>query len=510
MRIAALLGCLALAAPAAATPGPTPPVPAAATPPTPSPVPVTATPPTPSPAPVAATPPSLSPPPAQSACPPPPAAATAELTERVRRNLTENRPGTTDIDVTAVCELRGGWLMDVSFPARDHDDDGELRDGRVHIAWIVPSRGRPNWLLGWSPGPVYDFDGDGRPEPSTLWHGTVLEIWFSGGRQSSRNMLALTDGFRPEGRWASWNGQIVYLTHDEQDRLHAFGFRPGEARREILEAACRLAAPGETCATAVALPRSIPHTAFNDPPHGQAAAVLGARATRATCAQLDDAAKIEHARVIEQAALRRLDPIAPLVFTWGCVSHGASPVVVHAVQPHDSGTAELWTIRSGRPRFERAARREMPDEWAEYAEILLTSHADLDGDGFDESIIAEFAGKPLAARYTVTLAGSRRELPSDVVVRGADGARDGIARLPPLNRPVPRHAPCEPVSPDACMPSPPPVGWWPVYYEAHWDWEHEPPQILAWRGERFAPIRAARLAEIIAETAAARAAQPRP
>jgi hypothetical protein len=36
----------------------------------------------------------------------------------------------------------------------------------------------------------------------------------------------------------------------------------------------------------------------------------------------------------------------------------------------------------------------------------------------------------------------------------------------------------------------PVVGWWPLNGVAHWDWEREPPQILVWRGERFAPIAA--------------------
>src|SRR5262249_40632817 len=159
----------------------------------------------------------------------------------------------------------------------------------------------------------------------------------------------------------------------------------------------------ETCATTPALPRSMPHTGYQDPPHDQAATVLGARPTHATCAQLDDAAKIQHARIIEQAVLRRQgnEAIAPLMFTWGCVSHGEAPGVVHATLPHDAGTAELWTIRNNRPRFERAAHWQTPDEWAAFADIELPGHGDLDGDGFDESIIAEFAGKPLAARYTV-------------------------------------------------------------------------------------------------------------
>jgi hypothetical protein len=141
---------------------------------------------------------------------------------------------------------------------------------------------------------------------------------------------------------------------------------------------------------------------------------------------------------------------------------------------------------------------------SEFADIALASHADLDGDGFDESIVAEAAGKPRAARYTVTIAGTRRELPSDVVVRGADGARDGIARLPSLCVPA---APWQ-VSPDACPSSRPPKGWWPVADEVYWDWENEPPQILVWRGERFAPISASRLAAIVAETAALRADHP--
>lgn len=498
MRIAALLGCLALASPAAATPPPTPP-------PTP-------------PAPAAAAPPAaLPPPPAQRACPPPPAAAAAELAERVRRELLWDQKRITDVEVTAICEVRGGWLMDASLAPRNPRvyspelEYGELRDGRAHTPWVVPPRGAPHRMIFWSPGPTYDFDGDGHPEPSTLWHGSMLEIWFSGGRQPSFSVLPLNYEPLPDDRWASWNGQIVYLAHDEQSRLHAFGFRPGEARHEIAEAACQLAAPGEVCATAAALPRSLPQNSFRDAPQERAAAVLGAHPTRATCAQLDDAAKIQHARVIEHAMLRRLlgnEAIAPLAFTWGCVSHGEAPVVVHAELSSDAGAAELWTIRGGRPRFERAAHWQTPSVGSEFADITLVSHADLDGDGFDESIVTEAAGKPLAARYTVAIAGTRRELPSDVVVRAADGARDGIARLPPLCEPGAPGAPSVPVSPDACLPSGPTKGWWPVAGEVHWDWEREPPQILVWRGERLAPIRAARLAEIVAETAALRAAHP--
>src|SRR3954469_22412199 len=131
MRIAALLGCLALAAPAAATPPPTPtPTPApppAATPPPPAP------PAPPSPAP-------LPPPPAQRACPPPPAATAAELAERVRRELLWNRKQITDVEVIPICEVRDGWLMEASMAPRDASkyspdlEYGELRDGRAHTA----------------------------------------------------------------------------------------------------------------------------------------------------------------------------------------------------------------------------------------------------------------------------------------------------------------------------------------------------------------------------------------
>jgi len=421
--------------------------------------------------------------------------------------------------VIPICEVRDGWLMEASMAPRDaskYNPDlayGELRDGRAHTPWVVPPRGAPHWMIFWSPGPTYDFDGDGHPEPSTLWHGSMLEIWFSGGRQPSFSVLALNREPLPDDRWASWNGQIVYLAHDEQSHLHAFGFRPGEARHEIAAAACQLAAPGEVCATAAALPRSLPHTSFREAPQERAAAVLGAHPTRATCAQLDDAAKIQHARVIEHAMLRRLlgnEAIAPLAFTWGCVSHGEAPVVAHAELPSDAGAAELWTIRGGRPRFERAAHWQTPSVGAEFADIALASHGDLDGDGFDESIVAEATGTPLTARYSVTLAGARRALPSDVVVRGADGARDGIARLLPLCWPGAPGAPSAQVSPAACLPSAPANGRWPVAGEVEWDWEHEPPQILVWHGARFAPISASQLAAIVAETAAARAAQPRP
>jgi hypothetical protein len=38
-----------------------------------------------------------------------------------------------------------------------------------------------------------------------------------------------------------------------------------------------------------------------------------------------------------------------------------------------------------------------------------------------------------------------------------------------------------------------------------WDWEHEPPQVLVWRGTRFVPLPRAELSAIISETAAERA-----
>jgi hypothetical protein len=39
-----------------------------------------------------------------------------------------------------------------------------------------------------------------------------------------------------------------------------------------------------------------------------------------------------------------------------------------------------------------------------------------------------------------------------------------------------------------------------------WDWEHQPPQVLVWRGARFVPLADAAVAAITAETTAERAA----
>lgn len=90
------------------------------------------------------------------------------------------------------------------------------------------------------------------------------------------------------------------------------------------------------------------------------------------------------------------------------------------------------------------------------------------------------------------------------VLRAADGKRDGIVRLRPFVAAVTAGPPCVPVSPDSCLPGPPPVGWWPQH-DGSWDWEHEPPQVLVWRGTRFVPLPRAELSAIISETVTERA-----
>jgi len=106
----------------------------------------------------------------------------------------------------------------------------------------------------------------------------------------------------------------------------------------------------------------------------------------------------------------------------------------------------------------------------------------------------------------INLGGSDRVVPSNLVLRAADGTRDGLVRLRPFAVPTPAPGPCERVSPDSCLPGPPPAGWLPSDATGSWDWEHQPPQVLVWRGTRFVPLAGAAIATIVAETAAQRAA----
>src|SRR5262249_25380619 len=162
-----------------------------------------------------------------------------------------------------------------------------------------------------------------------------------------------------------------------------------------------------------------------------------------------------------------------------------TPVVANASKPRDRTAAELWMIHAGSAQFRRGVSSGAPDEWTSTTEYELAGPVDLDGDGVAESIVVEEQSHPAYARYTVTLDGRRRELPGAPAVPAADGPRDGIVRLRPFSRPAGPPAPCPPSAPpDACSPGPPPQGWWPVT-EGSWDWEHQPPQILVWRGGKL-------------------------
>jgi hypothetical protein len=216
---------------------------------------------------------------------------------------------------------------------------------------------------------------------------------------------------------------------------------------------------------------------------------------------------------IEQAVLREIDDHmmslagGPLHFTWGCTSHDETPVVIDVVQDNGGMGSELWSVRGDKATRRRSHWSSPPDEWTSTYRIAIGDHGDFDGDGFDESIIEDQFSHPGAyVQLTVHLGGADLVVPSHLVLRAADGKRDGIVRLRPFAVPAPPRGHCKPTTPDDCRPGPPPGGWLPMDPAGSWDWEHQPPQVLVWRGARFVPLADAAVAAITAETTAERAA----
>jgi hypothetical protein len=459
----------------------------------------------PSPPPSTPSPPST-PPPAAS-CPPPSPARDKQIRARINQTFARDKIASAP-EITPVCEEQGGWLVSVAYaePSGVDYSVDKLDDGRIRALWRVSDKGA--WPVGeWTLGPTLDFDGDGKPEASTWYtNHQELKIWFAGGRKAAYVTLPMPIHFEPADgeRWTRLDGYPVWLSGVGDD-MHGFRFRPDHGRDELSPADCARAA-GQPCASTPIQRGAQGEYYHSDPLSDTGAAVLGHRKTGAICAQLDDATKARIGNAIEQDELRNSDPngvITEVVLTWGCTSHGETQVSLEATDHHDGSASAWYSVRGEQITAVRGAWQAAPDEYADRSSVYIVGHADLDGDGFDESIIVEAAGRPEGARYTVRIAGQLHELPSSQIYRGADGARDGIVRLRPFARRAGRVR-CDPTEPLGCL-GLPPVGWWVRSNDESWDWEHDRPEILVLRGGQLVPLAKPALDAIISETAAPRA-----
>jgi hypothetical protein len=437
------------------------------------------------------------------ACLTPSPALDQQIRTRLTRQLEAGRVK-GPFEIVPVCEEQAGWLVTVTYDVTDpyaYDRHEALGNGRVREVWWMPAKEAPWQLSNWAIGPTLDFDGDGQPEASTWFRfRNELKIWFDGGRTPVYLMLEI-DSTGHDQVWAELDGApvLLYGTYNGLRGLRVRRDRSGEA---LSPADCARAA-GKPCAT-VPSARQVYDV---DPRIDPVAAMLGHRHTLATCAQPDEATKARVARAIEDDELRLADPdgfVQAPELTWGCISHGEVPVIFRADNPSDASTTSWYSVRGEQRTRIRRLPVSWPSEWSDSQRVELVGHADLDGDGFDESIIAEFAGKPVGTHYTVRLGGQLRELPARAVYRGADGKRDGIVRSQPFAERA-RRDECVPVSPDSCLPGGPPVGWWIGRGPESWDWARDRPEIVVWRGDRFAALPRRAIDAIIDETAAARA-----
>jgi hypothetical protein len=437
-------------------------------------------------------------PPEEQPCPPPAPAQRAALQRSVNATIAQMDPRRVGppIEIRPICEEARGWLVEAAW--NDRMSWGSAAQTASSMWLAAP--GRPaQWLPDTAAGPTYDFDGDGTPEASTI-AGIALEIWFRRGTAPSYALLGLDGGPATSLRWARWGTAVVWLGPGSTGALRALGFRPGRAPFEIPDAACALADPATGCE------RQPPPLPPADPPEQP---VIARGPSPSTCAQLDDATRRAMQDVIEQAVLgHQGDPPAvdPPHFQWGCASHGETPVVVSVMLARDHTAHERWRIRGGKAELVRRASSSTPDEWTESNVIQLGDHGDLDGDGFDESILVEtWSGHGSWSRFTVRLGGVDRELPSGLIVHAPDGKRDAIVE-PPMGSTPPRPGCIADARDGSCMSTPPPR-WLPQGYETY-DWELHAPQVRVWNGARFVALSPAEVAKVIAQTRAARATMP--
>jgi len=395
--------------------------------------------------------------------------------------------------IRPVCAERSGWLVEV---VTSRSLSGSRTQQPAPTAWLVPAHGVAISLDGWTIGPVYDFDGDGHPEATTIADGGELKIWFDGGARASYVLNG--DG----AQWLARNGKILVGSGGS-----AFEIAPGEAYVN-----------GATQASFFH-PRTAPaYSCTSD--DGQAAAIahmLTHGRSPAPCAQLPEADKAmqEHAIATALITRRDLDAVIGIHFEWGCTSHGDTPVVVDYDGMRDKTGVELWSVHDGKAIKRDSSESPAPDEYSAHDSIAIGPSGDFDGDGAAESIIehshhASAHGTTFA--YHVMLGGAMRALPSDLVVRAVVGDRDGVVRTQSFSKPHVVTA-CHDSDPNTQLDCElqPPAGYVKADSCGPWDWDKHPPQIVALgAATAFAPMSRAGVVAIVAATAEDRAALAMP
>jgi hypothetical protein len=405
--------------------------------------------------------------PPQAAC----AAPTAAERTRLANALGSAAP------IRPICAERGGWLVEVATSPP--------------TAWLVPAHGDATQLdRAWTIGPVYDFDGDGHPEATTIADEGELVIWFDGGARSSYVIGA--DGTH----WLARDGKILVGSEG-----WAFAVAPGTGYY-VPDTINASNTPGAySCTSDAGEAAAVAHMLA----HGRAAA---------PCTQLGTGDQVAQQRAIMTALLARrdLEGVTRMHFAWGCTSHGETPVVVGYDGLHDTTGSELWSVRDGRATLRDGVTSPAPGEWSFHDDIALGPSGDFDGDGAAESIIehshhAEAHGTTFA--YEVMIGGAMRSLPSDLVIRGD---RDGVVRTSSVSKPHVVTA-CHESDPNTQLDCElqPPEGYVKVAACGPWDWEKHAPEIVALGAtKKFAPVSRAAVSALVAATAADRAALTTP
>jgi hypothetical protein len=410
----------------------------------------------------------VAPPPPQAACTPPTAAERTRLETQIRawRKLINEDDSAA---VRFVCAERAGWLVEIAT--------------KPPTAWLVPAHGDPTMLDGWTIGPVYDVDGDGRPEATTIGYTSELKIWFDA--PAGASFVLDANGTQ----WLARGGKVLVGSDDS-----AFEVVPGKA---YVNFASGVAAQphrdvGYSCTSDDHEAAEIAHMLM----HGR---------SPAPCAQLPAADKATQESAIATAMITRIDlaGVIGIHFEWGCTSHGETPVVVDYDGMRDNTGVEVWTIHDGKATQRDGVTSSAPGEYSSHDGIALGSFGDFDGDGAAESIFvhshhASAHGTTFA--YKVMVGGVMRALPSDLVVRAAVGDRDGVVGTQTTPHVM---MPCHSTDPNTQLDCElqPPADYVRADSCGPWDWDKHPPQIVALgTTSSFTPITRAAVTAIVRAT----------
>jgi len=427
-----------------------------------------------------APPPPAPPLPPQAACTAPTAAERTRIETAIHAQRKINNED--DAAIRPVCAERAGWLVEVATEPPQ--------------AWLVPAHGYLIRLEGWTFGPVYDVDGDGHPEATTIAEGSELKIWFDGPGRAS--YVLNTDGTR----WLARGGKVLVGSD-----ASAFEVTPGKAYLNPDTSAP--APPPKAAAYSCTSDTNTPDAQQVD----AIAHMLAHGRASAPCGQLSAADKTTQESAIATALITRidLDGVIRIRFDWGCTSHGEAPVVVAYDSMRDNTGAELWSVHDGKASAMDRETSSAPGEYSSEDSITIGPSGDFDGDGAAESIIehmhhAKAHGTTYA--YGVMVGGAMRALPSDLVVRAVVGDRDGVLRTPSSEKPhviTPCHDSDDPNTRLDCG-FQPPAGYVKADSCGPWDWDKHAPQIVAFGTSSFAPVASAAVSTIVAATKAERAA----